>query len=255
LLAVESSTPAASVAIIEWDGVADGRLPSERVCLIRLEPGRPQTESLLEAVDQVLAETGCVVRELDGFAASVGPGAFIGVRVGIATVKGLAMGADKPVVPVSTLEGLACRALEPQILDAACVEASSDAASRLTVCPMIDARRGEVYAAKFRPDHGRTQVVREGEAVLSSPEPLLEKLNDTVLFLGDGARLHRSMIIRRLGSRALFPSSALPELMEPSAAAVARLAARRWRQGRTIDPGELTAVYLRPAVEQPAAQR
>jgi len=243
LLAIETSTPAASVALIHADGT---------VRLRRLEPNRPQTETLLVTIDQLLTECGCTVRDLDGFAVAVGPGAFIGVRVGIATVKGLALGTGKPVVPVSTLEALAMRALEPELLGAV----PAHLVPQLTICPMIDARRGEVYAARYRPDGERGMVLLEGEEILTSPAPLLERLAGPVFFLGDGARLHRSLIIDRfgdrLGSGALFPPDDRPELMEPHAAAVARLAMRLWREGGAVDPTELSVVYLRPAVEQTA---
>jgi len=255
LLAIESSTPAASVSVIEWDGWSDGAPTNEQVRVIRLESGRPQTETLLEAIDRLLTECGCRVHELDAFAAAVGPGAFIGVRVGLATVKGLAMGAGKPVVPVSTLEALAFRALEPRMLDATGAGLSSEAMERVTICPMIDARRGEVYAAVYRLDRNRNLVVRMGEERLISPEAILETLSGPVLFLGDGARLHQSLIARRPGMRVLFPSLTAADTMEPSAAAVARLAVQGWKEGRAVDPGGLTAVYLRPAVEQPAGHR
>jgi tRNA threonylcarbamoyladenosine biosynthesis protein TsaB len=269
LLAIETSTPAASVAVIEEDagecagernGRSDEPASEERVWLMSLKPDRPQTETLLETIDHVLAECGRSVRELDGFAVAVGPGAFIGVRVGIATVKGLAMGTGKPVVAVSTLDGLAWRALEPQLFEVARVELSSEAQDspemmmRLTICPMIDARRGEVYTACYQPDAGGTNLIRQDEARLTSPDELLDRLSGPVLFLGDGARLHRPVIVDRLGPRALFPPVArlelpdLPDIMDPSAAAVARLALREWRAGRAGDPGELAAIYLRPAV-------
>jgi tRNA threonylcarbamoyladenosine biosynthesis protein TsaB len=285
LLAIETSTPAASVAVIEEyvgecaverNGRSDGLAPDGRVWLRPLKPGRPQTETLLETIDHVLAECGRSVRELDGFAVAVGPGAFIGVRVGIATVKGLAMGTGKPVVAVSTLDGLAWRALEPPLFEAARAERSSetpdlpdtppdtlqdtpqdtpqDTMTQLTICPMIDARRGEVYTACYQLDAGRKDLIKQDEPRLTSPEELLDQLSGPVLFLGDGARLHRPVIVDRLGPRALFPPVARPELpdmpdmMDPSAAAVARLALREWRAGRAGDPGELAAMYLRPAV-------
>jgi len=258
LLAIETSTPAASVAVIESNGESNGELnghsdgpvADERVWLMPLKPGRPQTEILLETIDHLLAECGRSVRELDGFAVAVGPGAFIGVRVGIATVKGLAMGAGKPVVAVSTLDGLASRALEPESRLELSHDArdSQDLLTRLTICPMIDARRGEVYTACYRPDLGGT-LIRLEEERLTSLADLLERLDSQIFFLGDGARLHRPAIIDRLGPRAIFPPAARPDLMEPSAAAVARLALRGWREGRAVDPDRLVAVYFRPAVE------
>jgi tRNA threonylcarbamoyladenosine biosynthesis protein TsaB len=236
LLAVETSTPSASVALVRDDGE-----PLVR----RLETGRPQTETLLATIDCLLADGGCTVRQLDGFAVAVGPGAFIGVRVGIATVKGLALGTGKRVVPVSTLEALAMHALEPDALS----NVPADLMPQLTICPMVDARRGEVYAACYRPDLERGMVIPEGEEALASPAMLLNRLTGPTFFLGDGAQLHRSMIEGQLGSRAFFPPAGRPDLMVPSAAAVARLARHRWPEGGAVDPGELTVVYLRPAVE------
>ncbi len=231
LLAVETSTPAASVALAEDDR------------LIRcddLAPGRPQTELLMGAIDRLLRECHTSIHALDGFAVAVGPGAFIGLRVGIATVKGLAMGSGKPVVAIPTLEALAARAWEwPPGPD-----------ERPLICPMIDARREEVYAARYRPD-GVGSMVREGDEQLVRPEEFLSQITGSALFLGGGAVLHRALIIERLGGGALFPPIDRPELMTPSAAAVARLAWRRWREGGAVDPAELTAVHLRPAVMPP----
>lgn len=253
LLAIETSTLAASVAMIEWDGAES----DVRVRIMPLKPGLPQTETLLESIDRLLTECRCPVREVDGFAVAIGPGAFIGVRVGIATVKGLAMGTDKPVVAVSSLDGLAWRALEPESRVNLHPDApdSPDAIRQLTICPMIDARRGEVYAACYRPDAGGKNLIRQEEARLSSPKDLLDRLSGPVFFLGDGARLHRAEIVDRLGLLALFPPVARPDLMEPSAAAVARLALREWGKGRAVDPGELTAFYLRPAVDPAVCPR
>jgi len=237
LLAVETSTPSASVALADDDR------------LIRcddLAPGRPQTELLMGAIDRLLRECHTPLSALDGFAVAVGPGAFIGLRVGIATVKGLAMGSGKPVVAIPTLEALAARAWEWE----------SAVSVQPMICPMIDARRGEVYAARYRPD-GIGGMVREGDEQLVRPEEFLSEITGPALFLGNGALLHRALIMEKLGRAALFPPAKHPELvaelMAPSAAAVARLAWRRWQEGGAVDPAELTAVHLRPAVMPPPA--
>ena len=226
LLAVETSTSESSVALALDDGaVHDEPLPS----------GRLQTETLMAAIDRLLRRCGVAVRALEGFAVAVGPGAFIGVRVGIATVKGLALATGKAVVPISTLEALARRATE--------IEQSEAEPPRL-ICAMLDARRGEVYAACYRPS-GQDGLERVGEERLIRPEVWVRELTGPALFVGDGARLHRAAILERLGQAASFPAA---DIVAPGAAAVARLALGRWAEG-AIDPAEVTAVYLRPAVE------
>jgi tRNA threonylcarbamoyladenosine biosynthesis protein TsaB len=152
------------------------------------------------------------------------------------------MGSGKLAVGIPTLEALAARAWEwPPASD-----------ERPLIYPMLDARRGEVYVARYRRgDDG--EVVRDGEELLVRPEEFLSQITGSALFLGGGAVLHRALIIERLGGRALFPPIDRPELMAPSAAAVARLAWRRWRDGGAVDPAELTAVHLRPAVMPPPA--
>jgi tRNA threonylcarbamoyladenosine biosynthesis protein TsaB len=250
LLAVETSTPSASVALIGDEGV---------IRCDQLAPGRLQTELLMVAIDRLLKACGLSVRALDGFAVTIGPGAFIGVRVGIATVKGLALATGRPVVPVSTLEALAARALEwksaTSVQPMGVVRGSKGHAppdfNDALICPMLDARRREVYAAHYRfgPDGA---LARDGEESLVRPEVWLSGIVGPTLFLGDGAELHRALIVERLGDAALFPPSDRPELMMPSAAAVARLAARRFREGGAVDPADVTAVYLRPAADPPA---
>ena len=98
-----------------------------------MAPGRDAAESLLPAVEDLLRAAGCELAAIEAFALSIGPGSFTGLRVGIATVKGLAFGTPRPVAPVSTLAALAVGAGRADV----------------PVVPMLDARRGEVYAAAY----------------------------------------------------------------------------------------------------------
>ncbi|MEW6325153.1 MAG: tRNA (adenosine(37)-N6)-threonylcarbamoyltransferase complex dimerization subunit type 1 TsaB [Nitrospirota bacterium] len=226
LLAVESSTPESSVAL----ALDDGAIRSEA-----LAPGRLQTETLMVTIDRLLRGRGVGVQALDGFAVAVGPGAFIGVRVGIATVKGLALATGRLVAPASSLEALAERASDI---------VRSDGDRPPLVCAMLDARRGEVYAASYRLDE-RRELVRIGEERLVRPEDFLAELKEPALFIGDGARMHQALIRERLGDAARFPPVGRPAAS--GAEAVARLALRRWPSG-AVDPADVTATYLRPAV-------
>ena len=123
LLAVETATAAPSVAL--WRGDA---LLGERAA----DPGRATAEALLPALDALLADARVALAAVEGFAVSIGPGSFTGLRIGVATVKGLAFGTARPAVAVSTLAALARHAPGPA-----------------PVAAVLDARRGEVYAAGF----------------------------------------------------------------------------------------------------------
>ena len=254
LLAVETSTPVSSVALADETGLL--------AC--RPVPGRLQTEQLMVVIDQLLRDQQWSIDECDFFASAVGPGAFIGLRVGIATVKGLAMATGKPVVPVSSLEALALRPFE---------SLPPGWSGEIMICPMLDAKRGQIYGARYRMAIGDDQgegmgafplFERMGEEQLLSPEEFLSIVGEVstvsgpVLFLGDGAALHRSIIEETRGSQAQFSvngatcekgSGETAGVMLPSATCVARLALGRAAKG--IDPAALAPVYFRPAAAAP----
>ena len=135
--------------------------------------------------------------ELQAFSVTVGPGAFTGVRVGIALVKGLAMATGRPVVPLSALGLLALNA----------------AGSQIPVCPMFDARKGEVYTALFPAGGAGEPLVAEAAV---DPARFLAELEGEVLFLGDGALRYRSLIGEIMAGRGRFVA---PALDHPRAAA------------------------------------
>ena len=129
-----------------------------------------------------------MLSDLDGFGVVVGPGAFTGLRVGLATVKGLALAVDRPVVAVSTLECLAQQA----------------PCSPMNICAMLDARKKEVYAALYV-RQGDTLCLVEDEEVVD-PGEFLDSCPAETLFIGNGASAYRTLIARRLGPRAHFLS-------------------------------------------------
>ena len=133
LLALETATEACSVALLRLG--ADGR---REVIARRRHAPRQQTELILPMVDEVLAEGGLTLSALDALAYSRGPGAFSGVRIAAAVTQGLALGADLPVLPVSSLQALAQGAARTQAADA--------------VLASFDARMQEIYAGAFRCD-------------------------------------------------------------------------------------------------------
>lgn len=173
LLTLDTSTPAGSVALSRGETL---------LAEIFLNLRSTHTDRLLLTVRQLLADTGCALEELDGFGVVLGPGSFTGLRVGVATVKGLALAMAKPVFGVSSLAALAVQV----------------PCAHLPLCALLDARKKEVYAGLFERS-GALPVALGGERVLS-PERLCDQLRGEVLFVGDGSVAYRSLLVRRLGT-------------------------------------------------------
>jgi tRNA threonylcarbamoyladenosine biosynthesis protein TsaB len=177
-------------------------------------------------METLLASSGLTLDALDGFGVVSGPGAFTGLRVGMATVKGLALAVDRPVVAVSSLECLALQA----------------AFSSMPVCTMLDARKKEVYAALFVDRGGKLSLL--DDEVVTDPEVFMERCPSETLFVGNGASVYRTLITRRLGPRAHF----LPGFYDlPRAGLAAQLVLRDWHAGKAQSAAQLMPRYLRPS--------
>lgn len=234
LLAIESATSWLSVAVLRGETLLAEASP---------EDTGPHAERILPRVDAVLEEAGCRVSDLDAFAVSIGPGSFTSLRVGLATVKGLAFGSSRPIVAVPTLEALAFGTL-------AC-------GSALPRVPILDARRGEAYAAVFDVEGGLlAQRVADG---LFSPAELAVVLPERSLLVGEGAAVFGDELRAVAGVE--VPASLGPEDLAPRAESVARLALLRLRAGEVAAPllapryirrAEAEATRTQLAVEDPA---
>ena len=165
ILAFESSARAASVALVE-----DGRLISQySQC-----SGLTHSRTLLPMAEDMLKNAELSLDKVDLFAVAHGPGSFTGIRIGVSTVKGLAWAADTPCVGVSTLEAMAWHGL---------------AAGGL-VCPVMDARRSQVYNALFQVENGRpVRLCEDRPIALSQLAEELRTLNAPAFLIGDGAEL------------------------------------------------------------------
>jgi len=215
ILGIETATRTGGVAIVSEGGVL-----AEYTLNIEVT----HSERLMSTVDRVLKDTGLLISNIDGFGVSIGPGSFTGLRIGLSTVKGLAFTTGKPVAAVPTLKALAWNTPH----------------SRYPVCPLLDAKKKEVYAALYRYD-GRELVQDLPEMVLPLAE-LADRVAGEVLFSGEGARLFAGDIERLFAGRAhLAPLSATV----PSAASVAEIALDMIRAGRHTGPDDLSPMYIR----------
>jgi len=216
VLGIETSTALGSVAIVE-----DQELRGER----RWKTEKGHAERLIEELDRLLEELSISMKALDGFAVTIGPGSFSGLRVGLATVKGLAMATQRPVIPVSTLEVLARNVSSPLH----------------PVCPLLDAQREEAYAALFRRDE-TGQWIRLLPDQVIAPGDLLKQLSGLTIFVGEGAVRYQALIQQRMGEKASFAPA---ETQWPSAAIVAQMGLSRFLRGETAQAKEIAPIYLR----------
>ena len=223
LLTVDSSSSVCSVALS-----LDDQPIAEQV----LNLAGPQSSRLSDLIDRVLQSVQWQLDELDGFGVSLGPGAFTSLRVGLATVKGLALATGKPVTPFSSLALLAAQLPWTD----------------LPVCPLFDARKGEVYAGLYR--CVPTPVALQPDSV-TSPEKFLATLTGPVLFLGDGAERYRPLIQDALGDRARF-APAWANI--PRAAAAAAMTFANIAHGLGVTPAALVPTYLRKSEAEVARQ-
>lgn len=216
LLTIDTSTNACSVAV-----TIDDRLVAELLVNVSAQ----QSSRVIEAVDTALTYARVPVEDIDGFGVALGPGSFTGVRIGVATVKGLALAYGKPVVGFSSLAMLAMNVPSPNI----------------PVCPMFDARKKEVYAAVYQWQDGPVPLVAD---CVMAPALFMEKVTGPTVFVGEGALAYRNLIAERLGTDALFPPFSCHQ---PSAARGACLARQALLKGETIPLHGLVPVYIRPS--------
>jgi tRNA threonylcarbamoyladenosine biosynthesis protein TsaB len=210
VLAIETSTLAGGVALLD-----DGRVVAEYA----LDVAVTHSERVMAAVDSLVRDARWHPRDLQGVAVAVGPGSFTGLRIGLATAKGLALALDIPIAAVPTLDAMA--AMLPF--------------AAWPVCPVIAARRNEVYVCLYRvtPEGMR----REWDYLALTPETLAERLVEPTILVGDGAA--------RVASVHARVAPAVPRI--PSAAAVGALGTERLRRHETAAAAALVPLYLRPS--------
>lgn len=224
VLAIETSTLAGGVALCE-----DGRIAG----LSALDVALTHSERLLAMIDRLLDDCRWTLARVDGLALSIGPGSFTGLRVGAATVKGLALALDVPVAPVPTLDALAANV----------------PFAAAPVCALLDARKGEVYCALYRWDEGAMR--RDSDYLALSPEAAVERLPSPVIVLGDGVRAC-GPFLERAGVDALL---APPAQAMPSAATVAQIGEAMLRAGAGVPADAIEPLYLRPSEAELKARR
>jgi tRNA threonylcarbamoyladenosine biosynthesis protein TsaB len=227
VLALDAATEACSVALL-----ANGEMIVRSV-----DSGKSSAQQILSLIEEVMAEGQVSLSMLDGIAASIGPGAFTGVRISVAVAQGLAFGAGLRVAPVTTLEALALQALQ----------GSPGAPGPVLAC--LDARMGEVYWGCFNADAARG-VIESGAPRVGPPAAVAAGLEGRHIGIGRGFSAYPEL--------AKIPGveiSSRDSLALPNAREFAHLGALRLADGGGLDPADLKPLYLRDKVALTEAER
>jgi len=257
VLGIETATRRGSVGLVDSSPGDPGAVARAEVSR---EAGQLHGALLLELIDACLARAGESLERVDALAVSIGPGSFTGLRVGLATAKGLALAGTVALIGVSTLEALAEVAFAGFTASAGTGGAGDES---LLICPCLDARRGQVYGALFSMPVGReggpSPLIREaawspaalGREILDRSRDLGEGGKTPggarrglrrVLLIGEGAERYPAEIAGPLGDRAVLLSG---DRFPPSGVAVARLGAVELERRGADDPAGLVPRYAR----------
>ncbi len=227
ILAVDTSTNTATAAILE-----DNKVLAEKVINFK----KTHSQTLMPMIDEILQDTATDAAEIDLYVVANGPGSFTGLRIGVSTIKGMAHAQDKPVVEVSTLEGLAYNLFGCEYI----------------VAPILDARRAQVYNGVYEWKDGVCMEITEPRA-LSIEECVedLKRYNRKIVFLGDGVPVHYEYIIESMGDMAIFASASCNDQRASSLAVAGMVRIEEQKSSREVAP-----FYLRkPQAERELEER
>ena len=215
ILAIDSTAVSGSVAVCR---------DKELLCEFTLNIGNTHSETLLPMVESALKMCGMTVEDVDLFACDEGPGSFTGVRIGVATVKGLAFNKNKPCIGVSTLEALA----------------QNLSGFEGIACPVMNARRGQVYNALFRVNNTEIKRITDDRAIaITELEEELAGYSTPIYLSGDGYGITLD------GFKSVKCKSTPEPLRYQSGYSVAVCALKKYNDGIRTSDKELTATYLR----------
>ena len=215
ILAIDSCSNVATAALVEDD------------CLIAqfsLNNKTTHSTKLLPQIEYMMKNAETEFADIDLFAVTVGPGSFTGERIGVATTKALAHATGKPMVGVSALMAMAYNIKYTDYL----------------ICPIMDARREQVYTATFKWEGDKLVTVKEDRAM--ALDELLNELDEDVIFFGDGVPVFKEKIAEKLDNKAHFAPA---NLMHINGGGVAEAAKSEYKKGNACDYASLVPTYLR----------
>lgn len=226
IIALDSSGLVASVAIVEDDVL---------LAEYNVQYKKTHSQTLLPMLDELKKMIDLDLNEIDAIVIAKGPGSFTGLRIGSSTAKGLAYGLNIPIIEIGTLEGMACNMYGNQAI----------------ICPMMDARRNQVYSGVFtyelKNDQYEMRTLKEEcavsvEEMIESVNSIANELNKTVIFLGDGVPVYEEIIKNKINCSYSFAPA---HLNRQRASAFAKIAMDKLVKGEGVSSFEHAPVYLR----------
>lgn len=219
VLAIDTATAATCVALSRGT-----RKNGEVMASLLLSSNITHSRRLLGCIDWLMVQVDVGWRDIDAIGVSLGPGSFTGLRIGMATAKGLATASGVPLIGVSTLDSLASKCVTDRL-----------------ICAVLDARKKEVYAGFYRTVDGGA-LKRISEIAAFSPLSLVSQINEPVMMIGDGAVAYQSFFTQALGGDLILAPSALNQ---PSAASLGMLCGERLSDNDFLDVDTAVPLYVR----------
>lgn len=218
ILAIDSSSMVATVAV-----TTDGILNAEYT----INHKKTHSQTLLPMIDEIRKTIELDMDSIDAIAISGGPGSYTGLRIGSATAKGFGLALDKPIINVPTMDALAYNMFSSQYI----------------ICPMMDARRGQVYTGIYRFD-GTEMITIKEQCIIMIDELIyeLDKIGMPVMFLGDGVDTQKETIEMKMGSEHYYAPASMNR---QKASALASLAEIYYKDGKYENAGDHKPEYLR----------
>ncbi len=218
ILGLDSSGLVASAAL-----VSDGILTAEYT----IHNKKTHSQTLMPMIAEMLSMAGTEPGELDAVAVSEGPGSFTGLRIGASIAKGLAWTLKIPIIPVSSLMGLAANVETPGQI----------------VCPIMDARRNQVYTAVYETTEALPMQLAEPDVIpIEDALARAEQAGEQIVFLGDGVPVFQTQILEKIGNKCRFVT---PTRRYQSAASIALLGQYLYEKEAYVQAEQFAPVYLR----------
>lgn len=227
VLSIDSSSKVATVALLK-----DDILLSEYV----LNDKREHSVLLMPMIENILKENNLTVDDIDGYVVSKGPGSFTGLRIGMATVKGLSFGSNKPYISISSLDGLAY----------------SVSPFKGIICPIMDALRESVYTALYKNENGKLEKIMDYTSMdINELIDLLKEKGEDVIFTGDGIPKHKDYINQNFSNASFAPN----HLSIVRASSLGELGLDLLKNGIYDDPNSAPVYLKKPQAERELERR